>query len=98
MTMSLVRAKVLAVLLGPAGTGLLGLYQQVTRLTATVSRFGIASAGVRQIAESEVGTIYYNDFWLRVKCDRIPGPLALVHLDCAINQGFPSDRVQASVD
>jgi O-antigen/teichoic acid export membrane protein len=52
MAIGLVRAKVMAVLLGPAGTGLVGLYGQVTGLVGTVSGFGISSSGVRQIAEA----------------------------------------------
>ena len=52
MAIGLLRAKIMAVLLGPAGTGLMGLYGQVTGLTGTVSNFGITSSGVREIAES----------------------------------------------
>lgn len=52
MVIGLVRAKVMAVLLGPTGTGLTGLYQQVTGLVAMASRFGITASGVRQIAEA----------------------------------------------
>ena len=55
MAIGMVRAKVMAVLLGPAGTGLMGLYGQVTGLVGTASNFGITSSGVRQIAEA-VGT------------------------------------------
>ncbi len=52
MAIGMVRAKVMAVLLGPAGTGLMGLYGQVTGLVGTASNFGITSSGVRQIAEA----------------------------------------------
>jgi enterobacterial common antigen flippase len=52
MAFGLARAKVMAVLLGPGGTGLMGLYGQVTGLVATLSNLGISSSGVRQIAES----------------------------------------------
>jgi antigen flippase len=52
MAIGLVRAKAMAVLLGPAGTGLIGLYNQVTGLVGTVSNFGISASGVRQIAEA----------------------------------------------
>lgn len=52
MAIGLVRAKAMAILLGPAGTGLMGLYGQVTGLTGTISNFGITSSGVRQIAEA----------------------------------------------
>ncbi len=53
--LGMVRTKFVAVLLGPIGVGLLGLYTQVTALVAGVSGMGIATSGVRQVAEA-VGT------------------------------------------
>jgi antigen flippase len=38
------------VLIGPAGIGLLGIYQSITGLTATVAGLGIQTSGVRDIA------------------------------------------------
>jgi len=49
---SLVRMKVLALLLGPAGVGLMGLYSSVLDLTSAVAGMGVQSSGVRQIAEA----------------------------------------------
>lgn len=49
----MVRVKALALLLGPAGIGLAGMYQAATAMIATVSGLGIGVAGVRQIAEAE---------------------------------------------
>ena len=48
----IVRTKVLAVLLGPSGIGLAGMYQAATGLVGTLTGFGIGNAGVRQIAEA----------------------------------------------
>ncbi|WDR02922.1 O-antigen translocase [Devosia algicola] len=50
MILSVVRLKVLAVLLGPAGVGLFGLYFVVVDLCANLAGFGIQSSGVRQVA------------------------------------------------
>ncbi|WDR06242.1 O-antigen translocase [Devosia rhodophyticola] len=50
MALSVVRLKVLAVLLGPAGVGLFGLYYVVIELCANLASFGIQSSGVRQVA------------------------------------------------
>lgn len=50
-----IRTKVLAVLLGPSGIGLEGMYQAATSLVGTLTGFGIGNSGVRQIAEA-VGT------------------------------------------
>ena len=47
-----IRTKVLAVLLGPSGIGLAGMYLAATSLVGTLTGFGIGSSGVRQIAEA----------------------------------------------
>lgn len=48
----IVRTKFMAVLLGPGGVGLVGMYQAVTGIVGTVTGLGIGSSGVRQIAEA----------------------------------------------
>jgi PST family polysaccharide transporter len=48
----IVRTKVMAVLLGPAGVGLLGIYGSIVDLTLSIAGMGINSSGVRQIAEA----------------------------------------------
>jgi len=49
---SIVRTKVFAVLLGPSGIGLLGLYTATFSIINTLSGMGIGTSGVRQIAEA----------------------------------------------
>ena len=51
----IVRTKAMAVFLGPAGFGLMGLYGSIADLAQSVAGMGINSSGVRQIAEA-VGT------------------------------------------
>ena len=46
------RAKAMAVLLGPSGVGLAGLYTSIIDLTQSAVGLGINSSGVRQIAEA----------------------------------------------
>ena len=46
----IVRTKVMAMLLGPAGFGLSGLFLSITNLTQSIAGMGINSSGVRQIA------------------------------------------------
>ena len=46
----LVRIKMVALLLGPAGIGLLGFYTNLIQIAATVSGLGINTTGTRQIA------------------------------------------------
>jgi enterobacterial common antigen flippase len=51
----MVRTKAMALLLGPTGVGLLGLYGSIIDVTRTAAGMGVNSSGVRQIAEA-VGT------------------------------------------
>jgi len=52
MAIGIVRNKVLAMLLGPAGTAVAGLYMTATGLIGSVAGLGINGSGVRQIAEA----------------------------------------------
>jgi len=52
ISIGIVRTKAMAVLLGPAGVGLLGLYSSILDLTLSIAALGINSSGVRQIAEA----------------------------------------------
>lgn len=47
-----VRTKSMALLLGPAGFGLFGLFGSIADLTVSIAGMGINSSGVRQIAEA----------------------------------------------
>lgn len=46
------RTKIVAVLLGPAGVGLSGLYSSISDLAMGLAGMGISSSGVRQVAEA----------------------------------------------
>lgn len=46
----ILRTKALAILLGPAGFGLFGIYSSIVNLTQSIAGIGINSSGVRQIA------------------------------------------------
>jgi antigen flippase len=48
----IVRTKAMAVLLGPAGFGLMGLYGSIADVAVSIAGMGINSSGVRQIAEA----------------------------------------------
>lgn len=47
---SVVRTKLMAVMLGPAGLGLFGMFGSISNLTQTIAGLGVNSSGVRQIA------------------------------------------------
>ena len=52
IVIGLVRTKVLAVLLGPAGVGLAGLLTSIMGTASTVAGMGMSTSGVRQVAEA----------------------------------------------
>ena len=52
IAVSVVRTKAMALLLGPSGVGLVGLYSSVLDLTHSIAGMGINRSGVRQIAEA----------------------------------------------
>ena len=51
MVIGLVRTKLVAILIGPSGVGLLGIFQSITGLASTVAGLGIQTSGVREIAK-----------------------------------------------
>lgn len=50
IAIGIVRTKAMAVLLGPAGYGLFGLYGSIANLIQSIAGMGVNSSGVRQIA------------------------------------------------
>lgn len=48
----LIRVKIVAVLLGPAGVGMVSLFTSTVGMIGTVTNFGIASSGVREVAQA----------------------------------------------
>ena len=68
MIIGIVKVKFLAVLLGPAGIGLMGFYQNIMNMAAMLTGCGIASSGVRQVAafadEAETLSTVRRALWL----------------------------------
>jgi PST family polysaccharide transporter len=52
IAVGVVRTKAMAVMLGPAGFGLMGLYSSIIDLVLAVASLGLGASGVRQIAEA----------------------------------------------
>lgn len=52
IVIGIIKVKVLAVLLGPAGIGLMGLYQNIMGMASTLAGCGMGNSGVRQLAAS----------------------------------------------
>lgn len=43
--------------------------------------------GLKKITQREVAAIYHKNYWQRAVCQKMPPGLALMHFDCAVNQG-----------
>jgi len=52
IVIGIVRTKAMALLLGPAGFGLFGIYNSIANIVQTVAGMGVNSSGVRQISDS----------------------------------------------
>ena len=52
LSIGVIRTKLMAVVLGPAGFGLMGVLTSIADMARTLAEMGINSSGVRQIAES----------------------------------------------
>jgi PST family polysaccharide transporter len=50
--MGLIRTKAIAVLIGPTGVGIIGIYLSITELANTIAGMGIQTSGVRDVAKS----------------------------------------------
>jgi O-antigen/teichoic acid export membrane protein len=68
MGIGFVKIKVLAILLGPVGIGLMGLYQNIMSMAATLAACGMGNSGVRQLAvsvdDAETMSIIRHALWL----------------------------------
>lgn len=49
----MLKTKFVAILLGPSGIGLMSVFNTITGMVGTVSGMGVATSGVRQIAEAQ---------------------------------------------
>lgn len=70
IVVGLLRMKALAMLLGPAGVGLAGLYQSIIQTGTTIASLGVGTVGTRQVAEARseggdlaVGRTRRSLFW-----------------------------------
>lgn len=47
-----------------------------------------AIKSVKKISEEEVEEVYYQKYWLKGRCDKLPECLAIVHFDTSVNSGI----------
>jgi len=100
MIVSIVKVKVLAVLLGPVGIGLMGLYLNIMGVAATLAGCGIASSGVRQVAacadEAKTLSIVRRALWQGSLLLGISGMAALWLLREPVARWVFGDTTQTS--
>ncbi|MEO8737583.1 MAG: O-antigen translocase [Edaphobacter sp.] len=93
IAVGVVRTKIMALLLGPAGFGMLSLYGSIATLTQTLAGMGINSSGVRQIAEAagmdDKDHIHQTTIVLR----RVSILLGLLGASCLIAFSRPISRL-----
>lgn len=48
---------------------------------------GLPTRSVRDITKDEATEIYTDEYWLAGKCDKMPWPVNIAHLDACVNTG-----------
>lgn len=85
----ILRNKILAILLGTVGIGLIGMYQTILELVKSLSAFGVETTGVREIASANDGC---NDNKLLETIsliDRLSLILAILGAFCCVLFSYP---------
>ncbi len=49
----IIKSKIVAILLGPAGVGIMGLFQSATQLIQSLSSFGLSQSAVKNVSEAQ---------------------------------------------
>jgi lysozyme family protein len=57
-----------------------------------LTNFGISQRSypdlnIRALTKDGASSIYFRDFWVRCSCPQLPPSLAILVMDCAVNQG-----------
>lgn len=52
LAIGLLKTKAMAIILGPSGFGIMGMYSQIVEIARTIAQLGVQSSGVRQIADA----------------------------------------------
>ena len=57
-----------------------------------LTKFGISqraypNLNIRELTADAAKALYRQDYWNRCSCDKLPGAIAFVVFDCAVNQG-----------
>lgn len=53
-----------------------------------ISKRSYPNLDIKNLTVDQAKEIYYKDFWLPARCDKLSAPLALVVLDAAVNMGL----------
>lgn len=64
-----------------------------------ISKRAYPKLDIKNLTKGQAREIYYRDYWKSCRCDELPGPMALMVFDAAVNQGPSRAKkfLQASV-
>lgn len=72
--------------LDPGGRTMKGVTQRV--YNSYRNRKGLPQQDVVLISNDELEDIYYNNYWLPGKCDKLNWPISMCHFDACVNHGI----------
>ena len=52
-----------------------------------ISKRAYPDLDIASLTLENVAVIYHRDYWLPMRCDDLPAPVAVFAFDCAVNQG-----------
>jgi lysozyme family protein len=52
-----------------------------------ISKKAYPYLNIKELTEQDVKDIYYKDYWLKAKCDRLPQELQVIFFDMVVNMG-----------
>ena len=60
--------------------------------TGGETKFGIAAnhnpnVNIKMLTWDQAKHIYFQNYWLAGKCDKLPNAIAILHFDCCVNHG-----------
>jgi lysozyme family protein len=53
-----------------------------------ISKRAYPNLNIKTLTLDRAKQIYYSDYWVASKADKLPPELRLMHFDCAVNQGI----------
>lgn len=55
-----------------------------------ISKHAYPSLDIKNLTENQARDIYYKDYWIKSRCDEMPGDIAISVFDMSVNSGIRS--------